>query len=82
MTTPICSTCEYCRHWKAQAIQGTKADKSGKGYCAAHPPQISDYQTAKFFGEGLRGCELSLKVSWWPATEKADGCGEFTQREV
>jgi hypothetical protein len=82
VTPPICSTCEYCRHWKAQRIQGTPAEKSGKGYCTAHPPQISDRLVGKHFVQGLTGCELSLKCSWWPATDKADGCGEFTQREV
>ena len=68
--------CGTCCHWRPQKIQSTPADKTGKGFCCRYPPQISDYQVAKYFAGGLRGCELGVECTWWPATDKADGCGE------
>jgi|WetSurMetagenome_2_1015567.scaffolds.fasta_scaffold329867_2 hypothetical protein len=78
--TEICRSCGECRHWRPQKIQSTAAEKSGKGYCAAHPPQISDRLVEKNYVQGLVGCELALKCSWWPATDKSDGCGEFQSK--
>lgn len=68
--------CESCKFWSPQAIQSTPAERSGKGCCRRYPPQISDRQIEKYFAQGLRGCELGLQATTWPATDGGDGCGE------
>jgi hypothetical protein len=75
-------TCGDCLYWKPQKIQSTPAEKSCKGFCTCNPPQISDRQVEKYFSQGLRGCELGLHCSWWPATDQNDGCGKFAAKEV
>lgn len=80
--TEICKSCGECRYWKAMPIQSKKAEVSGSGFCCRYPPQVSDRLVEKHFIQGLTGCELSLKCSWWPGTNAADGCGEFQSKEV
>jgi hypothetical protein len=74
----ICESCEGCKYWQAQVIQG----KGGAGFCRCSFPQVSEYLIAKIYGEGLRGAELSLKASFWPASLAGDSCGKFQQQEV
>jgi hypothetical protein len=69
--------CKDCIYYSPQRIQGLSAEKSGRGYCRRHPPQISDRLVERNYTQGLAGCELSCKCSWWPGVAESDHCGEY-----
>lgn len=76
----ICRSCSECRFWDAQRIQGKGPDISGVGYCRRSFPQVSDRLVERHFTQGLTGCELAAKCSFWPASLAGDSCGEFQSK--